>query len=154
MPLGVQVFLAIVCLVTSLSSQISDDFVLPNTTHPESYFLILTTNVPSAARGFTGLISIMLRVVEATNEIFLHSRQHRIDEYKLYELVGSEHIKVDDILLSRESDDIIKITSVEVLKAGSTYDLGLEFRGNLMLTSDGFFRSDYVTNVDGSDVYT
>jgi Peptidase M1 N-terminal domain len=155
MALRAQVIFAIVCFVTVQSSeQINDDFILPNSTRPEAYILIMTTNVPAATRGFTGVLSLTLRVEEATNEIFLHSRQHRIADYMLFELKGGEYIELDNLLLTRESDDVIKITSQEELKVGSAYELQLGFQGNLLLTSDGFFRSSFVTNVNGSDVYT
>jgi Peptidase M1 N-terminal domain len=154
MILVAQVFLTIVCCLTTLNSQISNDFILPNTTEPVAYVVIMSTNVPAATRAFTGVLSLTLRVVAATNEIFLHSRQHRIDEYALYELRGSEFIELNDILLSRENEDVIKITSTEELKVGSTYELQFQFQGNLLLATDGFFRSDYVTHVNGSDVYT
>jgi Peptidase M1 N-terminal domain len=154
MALRAQAFFTIVCFVTALNAQINDDFVLPNSTRPEEYFLIMTTNVPAASRRFTGFLGLTLRVEEATNEIFLHSRQRKFSRFTLYELQGGNAIKVDNIQLIRESDDFIKITSPNELKVGSAYELQLEFEGNLLLTSDGFFSSSFVTKVNGSDVYT
>lgn len=148
MALKTRQFFLITCFVSFLSVE---SFLLPNTTQPDSYLLILTTNVPGANRRFTGLLALTITVLENTNEILLHSRQHTINSYNLYEKNGLE---LEKISINRENDDVIKITSEQELKAGTQYDLMIGYHGNLLLASDGFFRSDYVVNDNGNDVYT
>lgn len=63
-------------------------------------------------------------------------------------------VELENVIVERENSDVIKITSEKQLEAGSHYELIIEYQGNLLLASDGFFRSDYVVNVNGSDVYT
>ena len=136
-------------LVNFLSTE---SFLLPNSTEPESYLLIITTRVPAASRRFTGNLVLALRVLENTNEIFLHSRGHTINSWSLYDKDGN--LQLENVLIERVNDEFIKITSEEELKVGSKYDLLIDYHGNLLLASDGFFRSDYVVNDNGNDVYT
>lgn len=153
MNVKLQFLLISLCLVQFLNSQENgDDFLLPNTTRPESYTVIITTNVPQANRRFYGVLSLQIRVLEDTNEFFLHSLDHTIDEFNLYG--ASTAAPLDGVSLQRISTDIIKITSEEKLQAGLLYDLHISYQGNLLLVSDGFFRSDYVVNESGSDIFT
>lgn len=145
-------FLLVVINFACFNAQ--DNFSLPNTTQPESYVLIMKTNVPEPARAFSGILSVTVRVLESTNEIFLHSRQHRINDFHLYERNGPENIELEDVLLVRETDDVIKFTTQQELHENSLYELQMDFQGNLLLDSDGFFRSDYVVNDNGNNVFT
>lgn len=143
------VFFFILYFVKHYSAQsLGEDFLLPNTTEPVDYVVILTTNVPGAARRFTGAVGIKIKVLENTNEIFLHSRQHIISDVELLD----ESEDPIEVSAERETVDTIKITSSEMLKEGSFYNLQIEFQGNLLLSSEGFFRSSYVEI--GSDIYT
>lgn len=128
------------------------DFLLPNSTKPESYTIFLTTDVPAATRRFTGVVSLQIRVLEDTKEIHLHSRGHTISEFHLYKQNTADSLA--GISLTRVNSDVILISSEADLEAGFVYDLLLRYQGNLLLASDGFFRSDYVVNEGGSDVYT
>lgn len=152
MSLRIHLILVLMSFVNSQDTGI--DFILPNTTKPVSYDLLISTNVPAAAVAFSGISKTTLRVLEDTNEIFLHSRQHRITTFKLYEIVGTVGVKLNGVNYTRENANVIKFTSIETLKSGSLYELLLEFQGSLLRSADGFFRSDYVENVNGSDVYT
>jgi aminopeptidase N len=146
-------FFLIFYFVNSLKSQRDgEDFLLPNSTRPESYTLFITTNASLTNLNFGGVLSVNIKVLENTKEIFLHSRGHQILDYNLYE--KNSAVQVTDISLSRVNNDVIKITSEEYLTAGMVYDLLLRYSGNLLLESDGFFRSDYVVNEGGRDVNT
>ena len=133
-------------------SQNSDaNFLLPSTTKPELYAFSISTDVPGVNPQFTGVVSIFIRIVQNTREIFLHSRQHTIIESMLYELPGMESFNVE---FERMNDEVVKFSTEEELQAGSLYDLHISYQGNLLLVSDGFFRSDYVVNENGNDVFT
>jgi Peptidase M1 N-terminal domain len=146
-----QLLLTTFCLVNFSNAQ--EDFVLPNATRPESYTVIITTNVPQASRQFTGILSVLIRVVEDTNEIFLHSRDHTILDYQLYDMSRPGAAPLDNVNLVK-TGDVIKISSEQILQRDLLYDLHISFRGSLVLVSDGFFRSDYVENLNGSDRFT
>lgn len=137
-----------------LSSSLAQDFDgnLPNTTYPESYLVIITTNVPSAAVRFTGFVNVVVKVLENTNDVYLHSRRHTGLSCTLREFEKFDEMK--NVTIERENDDMIKVHSQQELQAGLSYELAINFQGSLLLVSEGFFRSDYVTNVEGSDVFT
>lgn len=140
----------LLCLMNFLSTE---SFLLPNSTEPESYILIITTRVPVATSRFTGNLVLALRVLENTNEIFLHSRGHTFNSWSLFE--QPDNLQLENILIERVNDEVIRITSEEELKAGTEYDLLIDYHGSLLfLASDGFFRSHYVVNDNGNDVYT
>lgn len=150
MNLKFQFLLIAFCFVNFLNSQENgEDFVLPNTTQPEAYTLIITTNVNQGNRKFSGVLSLQVRVVEDTNEISLHSRDHTILEHQLYNMARPE-LPLDGVNLER-TGDVIKITSEQTLQAGLLYDLHISYQGNLLLLSDGFFRSEYVVKESGND---
>lgn len=148
MNLKLQILL-VFCFVIQLNAQ---DLVLTSSTRPVSYTLFITTNVPQANRGFTGILSLQIQVEKDTKEIYLHSRGHKIIEHQLYEASKPE-LALPGINFERISDDVILFTSEENLQAGFLYDLHLSYQGNLLLVTDGFFRSDYAVNESGSDVF-
>lgn len=150
--MNLKIFL-IFCFVNCIKSQRDDeDFLLPNATKPESYTIFITTNVPQASSRFTGVLGVQIKVLEDTKEIYLHSRGHTILDFKLYVLNSPSELS--GISFKRVNPDVILFSSEDNLQAGQVYDLLLRYQGNLLLTSDGFFRSDYVVNESGSDVYT
>ena len=148
MNLKLQILL-VFCYVIQINSQ---DLVLSSSTNPVSYTLFITTNVPQANRRFTGVLNLKIRVDKDTKEIYLHSRGHTIIEYQLFE-VSKPGSVLPGINFERVSDDVILFTSEENLQAGFVYDLNMSYQGNLLLVADGFFRSDYVVNESGSDVF-
>lgn len=130
----------------------SEEFLLPNTTRPLRYELMITTSVPDASEQFTGVISISIEVLEDTNEIFLNSRHQEINECKLYDDNG---IEIEEgITCERENEDVIVINSAQKLIEGSKYELQLSYQGSLQITSEGFFGSEYATRASGVDVFT
>lgn len=135
----------------SASQSISESFLLPNTTKPESYIVIISTNVPGATRRFTGDLLLTIKVLQATHEVILHSRQHTITEFHLFD---SSNTELNHVALTRVNSDVIKVSSTQELRAGLSYNLVISYQGNLLLDSDGFFRSDYVVDVNGSDIFT
>ena len=148
MNLKLQILL-VFCFAIQLNSQ---DLVLTSSTHPVSYTLFITTNVPQANRGFTGILSLHIQVDKDTKEIYLHSRGHKIIEFQLYEALKPE-TPLTGINFERVGDDVILFTSEENLKVGFIYDLHVTYQGNLLLMTDGFFRSDFAVNESGSDVF-
>ncbi|CRL04603.1 CLUMA_CG017671, isoform A [Clunio marinus] len=146
----IKYFVFIVILSLRVSSSKSEEFLIPDSITPESYLLIITTNVPNAATRFSGVLSLKLLVVEDTNQIYLHSRGHTINSFDLFENFNP----ISGLLFSRIDENVINFSSEVTLEAGHSYDLLLQYQGNLLLSSNGFFRSDYVERVEGNDVYT
>lgn len=143
-----QLIISVVFFVSSLTCQNQND-LLPMTSQPVGYYLILSTNLP--ALRFTGILSITIRVLVDTNEISLHSRGHTINELHL----SQRNVELPISHSHDENNDVIKITSEQELKAGLLYELLINYHGNLLISSDGFFRSAYVVPGDnGNDTFT
>lgn len=152
MVLKIQLVLLGICFLNLCNAQnVDETFQLPNTTMPESYVVLMTTTVPAANLQFTGILRLALQVLQRTNDIYLHSRAHSIIEFHLYE---PPNIELESVNFTRLSDDVIKFSSEQELQPGLSYILQISFAGNLLLTSDGFFRSDFVVRENGNDIYT
>lgn len=151
MSLKLKFFIFFVTFIGSLWGQ--SDTELPMTSQPLEYLLIITTAVPGPARRFQGTLSLKTRVLQDTHEIFLHSKDHTINDLKVM-FRGSDF--AGSVSHTKENDDVIKITCENELKAGSIYELLIIYQGNLLLSSDGLFRSSYVTRdeITGNDVFT
>lgn len=152
MNLKFQIFFVFLCFGNS-AQESGEEFLLPDTSRPELYVLFITPNFSVDNRTFTGFLSLTVRIEKKTHEIFLHSREHKFNFFGLYD--GSfPWTELPDIKLERENDDVIKVSSPQELLVGERYDLFLGYEGNLSLTSDGFFRSDYDENGDGNNEKT
>lgn len=128
------------------------DQILPNTTTPVSYSILLTSGVPDAAVRFSGFASIDIKVHEETKEVYLHSRRHTFPTNSCKVFMGLE--LVGNCEISRKNDDVIRIGVDVSLQAESIYSIDFNYQGSLLLTSEGFFRNDYVSYETGTAVYT
>lgn len=128
---------------------------LPNSTSPLSYRILITTGVPDAAVRFSGFVSVNIRVLGETTEVYLHSRRHTFptDFCNVFlEPAGLE--PVETCKISRINEDMIRVKVEAPLKVGSVYSIDINYQGNLLLTSEGFFRNDHVSYVADTEIYT
>lgn len=146
-----QLVFLIVFLALLVESQTIDE-ILPKSTSPLSYTILLTTGVPDAAVRFSGFVSVNIRVFEETKEVHLHSRRHTFttDSCKIF--LGDK--KAGSCGISRMNENFIKVEVDVPLIVGSVYSIDIDYQGSLMLTSEGFFRNDYVSYDDDIEVYT
>src|SRR5690349_13931880 len=86
------------CFVRSFSAQeIDEEFKLPNTTKPENYDVVITTNMLTDTKEFSGVVFIKIKVLETTREVFLHSRNHTIEEVFLVSNMTKYDRQTDDV---------------------------------------------------------
>lgn len=135
-------------LIAFCAIVIAEEYLLPNTTRPIKYELMITTSVPENELGFTGFVEIRINVLEDTHEIFLNSRQQTIITCALLDRSGGNI----EVTCKRVNDDVIVIESTELLQSNSRYDVLLSFHGKLQVNSEGFFISNFVTRDNDSDI--
>lgn len=128
-----------------------DSYRLPNKTIPTHYDLYLDTNVHLGELGYSGNVKIRIEVLESTTEIVLHSTRSVIEKL---ELRNSNQLAVSlkgyDFVADKQ---FLVIDTMEIMPAGSTYVLDIDFTNSLDRTdAAGFYRSSYV-NAEGVTKY-
>lgn len=135
-----QQFLLSLIFVTILSLSKQSDVALPSTIIPMVYNLVLRLSENLSSRSYTGENLFKFHVLEDINEIWLNSRQHQVSEALMF---YENDTFIANTTITRESEDIVRFLMPSNLAANRTYQMLITFSGNLMITSDGFFRSAY-----------
>lgn len=122
------------------------NYRLPNTTHPESYDISLSTRIDKDMFDFFGHVRIAVVVDETTNEIVLHTRQLVVSDVRLVRFSGNVPIPV---ALQPHTYDVVpeflKIRTVsQNLMAGDRLSLEITYNGTLRNDMLGFYRSSYI----------
>lgn len=121
-----------------------DTYRLPNTTEPQEYDVTLWTNVHTGEKGFNGSVTILLKVLETTPTIVVHTRQ--------LENFTASIIQVDVTTSTEITLEYTQDTDREFLKlhatgvsftAGTTWRLTIAYQGNLREDNGGFYLSTY-----------
>lgn len=115
---------------------------LPKTSKPISYDLTLTTNVHNGEREFSGLVKIVIEIVEATDFITLHNRGLTIESVKLKNAAEAEL----DISFSEDKpkEFLIIESLTRPLDVGSRFTVEISYKGFLQGGTNGFYRSSYL----------
>lgn len=145
-----QKYLFLFSFIKLLSLATQNDVALPNTIIPKVYNLELTLSTTLSSRSYTGSLLFTFYTLEDINEVFLHSRQHQVSQIEAPILDESYNITANTTVM-RESADIIRFSLSSNLSANRTYYMVMTFSGNLMITSDGFFRSAYSVFENGTE---
>lgn len=120
------------------------DYRLPKTMTPELYDLYLHPNLETGE--FEGQLVITIKVLEKTDKIILHSAN--LDIAYVYFKTFGQTVKNYSFDMVR---DFLIVESTYELEAGTTVDLGLNFRGYEMHSKIvGLYTSTY-KKADGSD---
>lgn len=135
-----QQFLLSIIFVTILSLSKQSDVALPSTIIPMVYNLVLRLSGNLSSRSYTGENLFRFHVLEDINEIWLNSRQHQVSEALMF---YENDTFIANTTITRESEEIVRFLLPSNLAANRTYQMLITFSGNLMITSDGFFRSAY-----------
>ncbi|XP_059611776.1 aminopeptidase N-like [Phlebotomus argentipes] len=114
---------------------------LPNTTEPVKYELWMTTNIHTGEFAFNGRVSITIRVLTTTQAIHLNSVGLNIYGGNIRDEFGVE--KALTATTPYVENQIVVIDVTEVLVAGRTYILTLEFDGHLQSQARGFYYNRY-----------
>uniref|UniRef100_A0A182IYB0 Aminopeptidase n=1 Tax=Anopheles atroparvus TaxID=41427 RepID=A0A182IYB0_ANOAO len=126
-----------------LTSRAFDSFRLPNNTVPTHYTLHLDTDVDRGIFDYTGKVQIRINVVEATDQIVLHSLRNVITNLQLR---NSAQLAVP--VKGHEFDEekeflVINLGTVLQPNSGS-YTLDIDFTNSIDRNDQsGFYRSSY-----------
>lgn len=122
---------------------------LPNNTIPESYILTLSFgNFHNDEMSYTGNVAIVIRVLENTETITLHSAVLSVDSVDLKNN-DNELIPTDPFLDTRREFLIIKPTDPTVTFAkDSTMILDIRYTGVIHTEAKGIFRGSYQNGAD------
>lgn len=133
-------------------SEDNKDYRLPNNTIPLRYDIWLSTDVDKAGQAeFSGKVQITIQVLEASNQITLHSRQQTIVRIDL--LNESRNPIQSDIEFTKNEDvEFLNIPLTSPLDITLTYILDITYTGLLRDDNLGFYRSSY-KNASGDTVW-
>lgn len=129
------------------------DYRLPNTSIPLHYDLSLATNIHLKNESdpekyeFHGEVDISLKVLQDTDEIVVHSKDHTNIFATLTDNTTGEVIPwFDDSLPQFDRDvDFLKFKTKTRLTAGKVYNLWIKFSGKLRERAErGFYKSFYL----------
>ncbi|CAD7084084.1 unnamed protein product [Hermetia illucens] len=126
------------------------DYRLPGNIIPDVYDLHLNPNLESGE--FTGQQTITINVLEATNEIILHSNGLTILEVAVAEGPGEslEHANKLEVIFKLDTVREFLIVFVrETLKKDEVYTLDVKFEGVMLGKIVGLYSSSY-SKPDGS----
>lgn len=125
-------------------------FRLPNNTRPNHYVLRIGTEIHSGNFSFDGVVRINISVLETSNTITLHSRNHNIQQVLLFNPDGTNFPTAISYVMDAEREFLI-ITSAQTLPEGRDFTLAITFSASLEeFQNRGFIRLSTVdseTNV-------
>lgn len=129
------------------------NFRLPNTTHPETYDIAITTRIDQGIFDFYGYVRIGIVVDQTTREIVLHARQLTVSDVRLVKYAGNVPINVEIDNHSYDGvTEFLKIrTKNSELLSGDRLTLDITYNGTLRTDNLGFYRSSYI-NSEGKQV--
>lgn len=108
---------------------------------PSHYDLYLHPDMESGK--FTGQEKITVNVLEATNQIILHSHKLQISNVYVLAFDGA-NLEVDNFYLD-EVREFLVITMSQTLVAGTDIQLGIIFAGEMLGKIVGLYSSTYTT---------
>lgn len=118
------------------------NFRLPNNTEPVSYNISLSTDIHIGDFGFQGEVMIIIRALENTNSITLHSRQTIIERIDLFTINGTLYQANVPFVYDSEVE-FLTINFAEELVAGQELSIQISYQGFLRSELMGFFRTSY-----------
>jgi aminopeptidase N len=137
------------CAKASQGNDNSSLYRLPKNILPESYDILLLTNVSRSDFTYKGMVTIDLRVICKTNQVILHSEYVKIiDKETMFRRVlpnsSFQTIQISNQFYQSETH-FYTITFSKNLTPGK-YLLSLQFVGEVLNDVFGFYRSRYRIN--------
>lgn len=134
---------------TPPSNELWDKYRLPDTLIPESYDVTLWPRLkpdPVGLYVFTGNSSVVFQCVKETDLILIHANKLNLTaEATLSAFDGLPAPTITSTRIVSKTQYLVFHLS-EKLKAGETYKLHTQFRGELADDLGGFYRSEYFVN--------
>lgn len=117
---------------------------LPSSVVPLHYELMMVPFLEPRHFQFEGRVTILLKVVEATSNIVLHSQDLDVptDTLSVTDSMGEDQ-EVAGLSFDTEKS-FLTISMTSPLKAGAQYNLSIEFSAPLRTDNFGFYVSSYV----------
>jgi aminopeptidase N len=116
---------------------------LINDTIPLHYDISLHTRIDIPSFDFNGIVTIRLRVVQATRTITLHSKQQTIISVMLHTSDGQPVITQPPI--QDPVTEFLQITTAsQELVVDAEYTLTISYSSTLRTDDEGFYRSSYI----------
>ncbi|XP_053673939.1 puromycin-sensitive aminopeptidase-like [Anopheles nili] len=126
-----------------VSGRAFDTFRLPNSTVPTHYTLRLDTDVHQGIFDYTGNVQIRLNVVEATDQIVLHSSRSVIENLQLRNSAGLK-VAVKNYEHDEEKEFLVINLASALPPNSGTYTLEIDFTNSIERNDQaGFYRSSY-----------
>jgi aminopeptidase N len=121
------------------------EFRLPNNTMPLRYNLRIVTNIHTGSSLYNGILDVRVKVLETSNTITLHSRNHIITQI----LISSNRTTIEsNPRFSTESDtELLTITTRQQLQQGDEVNLMILFTALMDTVSFGFIQNSYIDPV-------
>lgn len=157
----VSLFVTVICATTNFQAisqkkysepidDIFETFRLPNNTRPMTYDISLRTWIDQGNFSFTGSVRIGIVALESTNSITVQHRGLSIENVRVLSEYN-DSISIGDIAY----DNIFEFLTIPIassnLTEGSTYFVEIEYSGQMITYSSGFYARSYVR--DGNTVY-
>uniref|UniRef100_A0A182JYK9 Aminopeptidase n=1 Tax=Anopheles christyi TaxID=43041 RepID=A0A182JYK9_9DIPT len=120
-----------------------DTYRLPNTTVPTHYTLRLDTDIHREIFDYTGNVQITINVLEATDQIVLHSTRSEITQLQFRNSAGLK-IAVKNFELDEDKEFLVVILGTTLQPNTGTYTLEIDFTNSIARNDQaGFYRSSY-----------
>uniref|UniRef100_A0A182VK77 Aminopeptidase n=1 Tax=Anopheles merus TaxID=30066 RepID=A0A182VK77_ANOME len=126
-----------------VSGRAFDSYRLPNTTVPTHYTLRLDTDIHREIFDYTGNVQIRINVLEATDQIVLHSSRSEITHVQLRNGVGL-NVTVKNFELDDDKEFLVVNVGTTLQPNTGTYTLEIDFTNSIARNDQaGFYRSSY-----------
>lgn len=130
------------------------NFLLPNNTIPTHYDINLSTDIHAGAFEFQGNVRIDITVLEASDTITIHSRQHNIQGIVLFNPDGSV-FDMNPVHTLQPDVEFLIITSQNQFTVGQELTIEVAYDGILSENENdrGWFRSFYADSETNETVW-
>ncbi|XP_070509763.1 aminopeptidase N-like [Chironomus tepperi] len=118
---------------------------LPKLVKPEHYSIYLdVSNLDTGALPYTGEVKIDVRILEVTDRILLHSKDHEINEITVTDKSSMQSIRIIDFYQNHDVDTLA-IYFIDSIPVDTIIEIDIKYSANLLTTIyDGFFRDSYI----------
>ncbi|XP_046399006.1 aminopeptidase N-like [Ischnura elegans] len=126
-------------------------FRLPNSIIPISYDLKIIPVMQEGNYSFTGVVSIILSVLNSTKSITLHTKGLNVTEHSLYDTKYPK-LNISMVNATNYKDrDFHVLYLLKNLTVGGRYNLTMKFKGMLQEDLDGFYICSYQNEKGGTE---
>lgn len=128
------------------------NYRLPNNTRPIHYDIHLKTDIHNGQtqQPFSGVVAILIEVVEESYEITLHSRQQTIESIELLNADGVTPWLTSAMSSYKDDVEFLVITTTAALTVGLQLVVKITYSAFLRDDNMGFYKSSYKNAEDAT----